>query len=1221
MTETTTHLSEALTDLFGGQAGPFVLRDQSDEPLHLSSLDNLAALLEAEPEPYIDPIADDLVHFVYQHVAEFVGAFACLALPPSLVLVKGDAEFRFYVFAEPLPRGMVEPLAQAMGCDLDAAAPLPGSNGWVPAATVTATDKKPELTWLSGAVFALADLLEHFSDAAPAPAVVMAPVGTGLKHRDAVIRTVFDYEDPCLQERVTVSGGRQRAWTDWKPDEKTRGAVLDIFCRHNVAADKDGPCVVLGKLPPGKRLNERVESMWFVGLDYDSHVDGDVLSRAIADTGLMSVMASTHSHLKTKTVETWKSFANWMVQHDLVAEAEDAEVTLEVVRARMASAPKNLAPEIVETMTFEVTGEGDDRMVEINHAPIQKWRVIFALDRAFIAADHKTDDLEGYEVWRGIPRAMAKRLGLRHDPACVDMNRLWYLPSHPEERPDFRIDLFGGKLVSLDDLLAEAALLTNDEDEDDADLVISLLAPGVDPDSYEGRLLAEYGGGARKTSDGQVTGPFDARWAKREAHGFDIVKLLKAKLPKNDKRLRGMRGRKLTIQCPFSDDHSTRDTRESSGCFAVDAGEGKGDGFTISCSHAACHKRDRLKFLNKMVADKWFTVEDAREFQTVEHDVEVVQSHPTPATAPTSPATAKPKPAVTTGYPLPKAAGKFELTEVDGRKFYAFPPDDEGKGGGLAFSRFTLVGGAVHPDRGNHRDVEIEFENEHGVCETMRIPADKIANKSALIAMMRDLGIAFGSTQGETVAHRILMMNQPTNHTVRDKTGWLEGRDFLLPTGVFLGEGDVRLSDIKRIDADPTAGTLEGWKTGAAAACAADSPSLHAGLLAGFAGPLTGLTGHATLVIAFTGSTTEGKTWRQQCGVAVSGPPEPGVGQMKSMNSTVGALEVPIERGSCTIAAFDELQHADAEEVQDLIFRATGQQGRARLSQSGGAGLTRAWRGGVVTLSTETSLAQQLRLAGARMAGGMTVRLIEVDVTIGRLGDDEWDKANAMLANHGHALPVLIEEIRRQGYVENPSELGKRVKAFTQKLPDTDSPVAMRAATAIGYLCVGGEIAKTAGLLPMSFDVDAVGRTLWEGALGSGVKPEDPINRAIETLLESVNTRRHEIYEDDDDRFQTREAVAWVSQYAPTGEKVYCLREKFLSKWSGGAADEKALKKALLDRGIAIPRVREKTVDGKIVKSNLSVWRTWKKPVGTTPVIVLKASAIDGEDAPIPIGG
>jgi hypothetical protein len=1155
MTDTTTQLTEVLTTLCGGQAGPFVLRDQDDEPLYLSSLERLDALLAAEPEPYVDPLSDGLVRFVYQvEEAGFVGEWTSLTPAPSVVLTKGQSEARFYVLDQPQPFEVVEPLAALMGCDLTVAAPLPGSNGWAPAHD----DAKP---WLSAATFSLEDLAFLFDDT---PAVV-APVAAALgKHRDATIRTVFDFQDPHLDEPVVITGGANRKSVDWKPSEMTRGQVINIFCRHNVAPDKDGPAVVLGSMKPGRRLNEAVEEMWFAGLDFDSGIAGDTLAQAIADTGLMAVMASTHSHLKTTTVESMSSIQNWLTENG----REGEEITQAVVRQRMAE--KGLEPSIVSSMEFEIVGSGEDQDVVITHAPIPKWRVIFPLAAPFVVADHATDEEDGHEVWRRVPRALAKHLGgLPFDAACVDVNRLWYLPAHPVGA-EFRVDLFGGDLLDVSAVLAEAVDLAGDDVDQ--------------PQKVAGRKRSGE-------TNRAAQGPFDRRWAVRRADGLDIVRLLEDRLKgtSNAKKLRGWSDgrKKRIIECPFNAGHSNPRDRTDAGCFASNAGDGKGDGFTIYCSHGSCKSkgRDRLDYLNKMVEDGWFSAGDVEAYDVVlreepvaEEEVDVETALAEFAGAGSTTVTLKQKSSAhpASGYPQPKAAGKFELSDVDGRKFFAFPPDDEGKGGGLAYSRWCLVGGAVHPDRAGLRDLEIAFENEEGERETFRIPADKAANKAFAIGAMRGQGIAFGSAAGESAAHRILMMTQPTNQVIRDRTGWLEDGVFMMPTGAVVGapEGaDVRLSDTVRIKAPATAGTLEGWKAGAAEACRSNSLSLKVALLAGLAGPGIALTGQGTLVINFAGRSSQGKTFRQQVGVSASGPVKPGLGQLQSANSTQNAMEIPLERGSGSITAYDELHLTSARVAQNLIFIASGQQGRNRATNTGGQGTVRSWRGGVVTLSSEVGLAQRLQQEGERLAGGATVRAIEVNAAEGRLDNEAYAKVATMLTNYGHALPVVVTSLHDLGYVDAPELLAKRVsKAVADLGVEPTDAMAYRSATGLAYLIVAGDVAVDAGLLPNTFEPIQVAREVWVASMAGAMGAEDPVDNAIATLVENLNARKGEVYDPTEGREPFREIAAVVGQQ--DGEDVYVLRHSLLAEWSVGAADVRDLKRALLDRNIAIPYIR-----------------------------------------------
>jgi len=549
--------------------------------------DLVSALAQAGSAPvYLSPVTTTAaVPFLYSFTENAqADQWQDDVIQPTAVLFKDGGLICAYALETAVTQdAALDALAERMNGHLDDAVPAPGANGW-------------ELIHLDDSTFhPLAILADAWNDAAPAVVVAALEEGQG-NHRDATIRSVFDFQDPRLGEPVVISGGASRKSIDWKPAQMTRGAALDIFCRHNVAADKDGPGVVLGSMKPGRRLNEAVEAMWFAGLDFDSGVDGDVLAQAIADTGLMAVMASTHSHLKTTTVESLSSIQNWLVENH----REGEEVTQAVVRERMAE--KGLEPEIVASMEIEVVGDGDDQDVVITHAPIQKWRVIFPLSAPFVIADHAADDEEGHEAWRRVPRALAKRLGdLPYDHACVDVNRLWYLPAHPEGA-QFRVDLFGGDLLDVTTLLTQAGDLAGD------DL--------GQPPKVAGR---------KRVLDPTkvIAGPFDRRWAARRADGLDIVNLLEDRLKgtPNAKKLRGWSDgrKKRIIECPFNAGHSNPRDKTDAGCFASNAGDGRGDGFTIHCSHGSCKSkgRDRLDYLNKMVEDGWFTAEDVEAFDVV----------------------------------------------------------------------------------------------------------------------------------------------------------------------------------------------------------------------------------------------------------------------------------------------------------------------------------------------------------------------------------------------------------------------------------------------------------------------------------------------------------------------------------------------------------------------------------------------------------------------------
>ena len=1126
-------LPDALNALFGGlpDDAALILHDKNDQPVTVLSSADLESALKREPEPYVAPIAGGLVAFVHDHVeAATADEWLDLRVTPTVVLTKGRSEVRYYALCPAQPRGQVEGIAAAMGCDLDLPVPLPGANGWT-------------VAHIGEAAFTLPDLAAIFMDTPSAP----SPDTGVARHKDAVIRTPFDFGDPRLSEVVTITGGGSAMAPIWRPRQMTRGEVIDLFCSHRETAQKDGPAVVLGEMPKGPRSAQAVASLSFVGLDIDTGFSEAELVGRIESADLMAVVASTYSHMKTITREPHDALIKWMDREGL-----GDEITLEIVKARLES--KGVDPAIVATATFEAERGAQGREIVVHHAPMPKWRVIVPLAEPFVIADNGRTDAEGREAWRRVPEGLAALLGgLPIDKTGGDANRLFYLPAHAAGA-SWRIDLFGGNLLDWRKLL-------------DA----SQTAPAAPL--------------KRKLDQGQIT----PKWAARYADGFMVADLIRDHA---DDRVRADKGTKLEIECPFDSEHSNAGAADDRACMVVNADDSTSSSFVIKCQHDSCNKRDRLDMLNRMVADDWFPASVVLDsaYDALDRTQPVQSDDP---------------------YPLPPEAGSFNVTTAHGRTFYA------SKGGDLAFTRFSIVGGARYPDRADARDVEIAHENERGERETFRIDATKIPSRQTVLGLMRGQGIAFGSAEGESAAHRLLMVAQPTNQVVRDRTGWLEDGTFMLPTGVAVGDatGSLKLADSVRIKAPATRGTLDGWTAGAAAACGSASLSLKAGILAGLAGPLVALTGQGTLVILFTGTSSQGKTWRQQVGVSASGPVAPGIGQLQSMNSTQIALEIPLERGSGTITAFDELHHAPAKVVQNLIYTASGQQGRNRANNTGAQGIVRSWRGGVVTLSSEVGLAQRLRQEGERLAGGATVRMIEVDASEGRLDAATFHEADAMLRNFGHALPVMIEALRARGYVTHPALLAKLVNDAVEELGvKADDAMAFRSATGLAYLIVAGEIAQQEGLLPASFDVKATAKAIWAGAGEGDMRAVDPVDRAISELFESINVRwGTDVYDPaaQDEKLHprdpSREIGAIVSDHQ--GEPVYVLRASLLGKWSGGFADERALKAALLARGIAVPYDRPG-------KSAGAVWDKWRKPIGRTPCLVLRASFVEGESEP-----
>jgi hypothetical protein len=1117
-----------------------------------------ALLIEADDKPvYVSPTttAGEVAFLAHHLRGASDGEWATLNLPPSAVLTNGEDAVALYALWPLSDPTAATPLAAAMGVALNDLLPLPGEV-W----TFAHHDAKAFYTLDEvAAVFGAAPVEPHHDDADYATLL------------DARLLTPLDLDAAELQQEMVISVGANFQSKKWKNDRMPIAKLIAILAKHPEGKQKDGSGFVLAEIVGDHRRKQAVAKCYGVGLDIDVGMPGAEIDELLKQFGHLAIRYTTFSHAKTTSKLNRDKIVKWCDQEKIEF---DGDAVIRFLREKTKWSEPILA-------TAEYTGdehEATGLMACISHAPMEKHRIVLPLAEPFEPATVAKTHAQGMAMWAEVCRALARRLGdLPMDNAATDPSRLFYFPRHAKDLPH-ETTIVGGPLFDWKTLD-----LTGEGVEE------------VEGDEFDKALAAEIKQNERaspksksKTDEGKKLG----RWAIKAAHGFQIADVIRDHA---DDRIRTPGSSKIDIECPFDEEHSNPGDPEDRGCFAVNAGDGPSEIFTIHCAHDSCQGKTNLDFLGKMRKDGWFSEEvlrDDRYNVLAEADRSTDQAD---------------------DFPLPgRHFGLFDWVTFDGRRFIGRKV--KGEPDQPLCSPFAVIGAARYADRDGLRDVEIALENEAGEREVIRVPADMIPRRDALIAHLRGRGMTFADPkQGPALVHRVLMATQPEARTLYDRPGFLPDGSFLMPTGVVVGAdpAKVGLSDRIRIAAPATAGDLDGWKAGAKVACEKESLSLKAGLFAGFAGPLLALAGRGTLVLTFTGTTTQGKTWRQQVGVAASGPPKPGVGQMRSLNSTQNALEAPLERGSSTITAFDETAFADASTVQRLTFLAAGEQGKARLTRDGSEGLSRSWRGGVVTLSTEVGLAQLLRQEGERQSGGMTVRMIEVDVERdGRLSDADFKIANGMLANYGHALPVFLAECRRAGFIDNPGRLTERAEALIKGLPGVAAAPAHRAALGLGFLGVAAEIAMDAALVPESLDVAAMIQALWTGTMASGVAPVDPVDRAIAQLVETINARRGtEVFdllaqeERLNPRDPTREIGCWVDMHE--GSRVYLVRDSVLGAWSGGAVDVRTLRTELKARDLLIPQPKD--------DHNASVWGYWRSPVGRSRVVALRASVVEGD--------
>ena len=292
-------------------------------------------------------------------------------------------------------------------------------------------------------------------------------------------------------------------------------------------------------------------------LDLDRGDDLDEIVSAIESKGLHAIIHSTHSHLidiaRVKS-DDYRKFVGG-----------DGPVTEEGLREYL-STKKDIDSKFLENIAILST---EDDGIVVQHLPIPKYRVAFPLARPFTRQEHGA---QFEPMWKAKYLAQAGELGLRCDESCIDVSRVFYLPScEPGAQRVART--VQGRLLDIDDIQLAAQPCRT---------------------------------GPAKTT---VDNPWLSKWIAKYGATFEIEAALRSIAPATIFR-QGRSGQPgVHIDCPFEDTHTQTG---GTGTFVVNASENDGRGFGLHCCHAHCLSDrgngtavERLVFVKQMLDLGW----------------------------------------------------------------------------------------------------------------------------------------------------------------------------------------------------------------------------------------------------------------------------------------------------------------------------------------------------------------------------------------------------------------------------------------------------------------------------------------------------------------------------------------------------------------------------------------------------------------------------------------
>lgn len=490
------------------------------------------------------------------------------------------------VWAFDAPQGDTDELValgEALGMDdVTEIVPVPETDGW-------------ELTHFNGPTYPLATLVDVYVNgvdpdptdpgeptegpegASEASEDKAAEAAALAKYGDAQI--IEFYDEKLYGNEITISLGGNRQSKQWKPVTLPAGAFIAQLCVHK-EGQKDGLAFVLGDMVPGQRLKTSVKALYGVGLDIDTGTPTGTVDAALKKLGCLAVRYSTHSHNKSKSD---------FKKDKVVKFTGDREITGELMREYLLTV-EQWDRSMVDNSEYLGTDHTEKGIVcQVSHPPMPKHRIVILFKEPFVIGDEASTQAEAMKKWAKVPESLARLLNVPFDTSCTDPSRLFYFPRHAKGKAG-DISLFGGPYFDW------KTLELNDPME---------------------RLSAAISKGKSKsvTDEGRALG----RWSLKRAHGFQIADVIDAHAPD---RIRHNTGRGYEIECPFDEDHSNAGDQEDRACLVMNAGEGPGEFFTISCRHETCRDKTFLDMLGKMVKDQWFaeTVLEDEQFNAILED-------------------------------------------------------------------------------------------------------------------------------------------------------------------------------------------------------------------------------------------------------------------------------------------------------------------------------------------------------------------------------------------------------------------------------------------------------------------------------------------------------------------------------------------------------------------------------------------------------------------------
>jgi Family of unknown function (DUF5906) len=407
----------------------------------------------------------------------------------------------------------------------------------------------------------------------------------------------------------------RRAWTLTPSNSITNTVVapkaLDFLDLHQLltiheARDQKAGAVFIPGAASAIR-SKAVSEMSCMVFDIDKSQSYASVRDTVIASGYVAFMYTTFSHGSTATVLNADKWRAWVKKVEHLGFGDTPTITgIELFNASNGIGDVNITGLDDKARSHGTEGIG----FRYTHAPIDKFRLIFPLNKPFVAAD--SDSISDAR-WRSLYRGGAEKFGLLYDESCTDRARRFYSPTHPRTATNFKAEVLN---VPTDFRLRKYELHHDYFDAGSVKFLdLSDITPvtktyvraeRVEGDTSDTPTNTFFLGGkvAYENERDSCVGEFSInRWLfneqGRRERGLEFYNLLSTKTYEDGLpvlaggRDRGPHGNGCDIRCAFRDTHT--DQEKTTGTF-IDPGMGpNGDsqavkGLKIFCSHSHCQQ-------------------------------------------------------------------------------------------------------------------------------------------------------------------------------------------------------------------------------------------------------------------------------------------------------------------------------------------------------------------------------------------------------------------------------------------------------------------------------------------------------------------------------------------------------------------------------------------------------------------------------------------------------